>query len=237
MWSELPETICNPTHLKSTSAHLLRSAAAVPSTSVLKLKTLGIAGLSQPREEHYTPAVGVNTKKGANQPSVSDGSLARIGLCETTLMEWVTPPFKKDRHPYRLQREFQFLEREQKVTKILSSGAFRSELENILQGHIDGSRRPPKLSKAIQQLQENVVPASRIESSSRTSPRYGAVIGRTYAAIQGVIPINDLRGASASKYTVAARQQRCKLAALYRLVDMFGWAQLIDNLITVSNFE
>lgn len=152
-------------------------------------------------------------------------------------MEWVTPPFKKDRHPYRLQREFQFLEREQKVTKILSSGAFRSELENILQGHIDGSRRPPKLSKAIQQLQENVVPASRIESSSRTSPRYGAVIGRTYAAIQGVIPINDLRGASASKYTVAARQQRCKLVALYRLVDMFGWAQLIDNLITVSNFE
>lgn len=49
-----------------------------------------------------------------------------------------------------------------------------------------------------------------------------------------IIPINDLRGAAASKYTVAERDQRCKLASVYRLVQMFGWSQLIYNHITVS---
>ena len=52
----------------------------------------------------------------------------------------------------------------------------------------------------------------------------------TYVALShtqrtaGVIPINDLQGSLSSKYSVAERQGRCKLAALYRLVDLFGWS-------------
>ena len=41
-----------------------------------------------------------------------------------------------------------------------------------------------------------------------------------------VIPIDDLSGGiHGSKYTLAERQTRCKLASVYRLVDIFGWSQ------------
>ena len=144
-------------------------------------------------------------------------------------MERVTPPSsKKGRRSYVLQRDFRVLEREQRVTKILNSGAFRSELEGIMKGQIDGSRRPPKLSKAIQRLQENVVEA--------TASRHGQGTASLQVTVpaQPVLPIDDLRGVNASKYTLAERHLRCKLAAVYRLVDMFGWSQLIHNHITVS---
>ena len=144
-------------------------------------------------------------------------------------MERVTPPSsKKGRRSYVLQRDFRVLEREQRVTRILNSGAFRSELEGIMKSQIDGSRRPPKLSKAIQRLQENVVEA--------TASRHGQGTASLQVTVpaQPVLPIDDLRGVNASKYTLAERHLRCKLAAVYRLVDMFGWSQLIHNHITVS---
>ena len=144
-------------------------------------------------------------------------------------MERVTPPSsKKGRRSYVLQRDFRVLEREQRVTRILNSGAFRSELEGIMKSQIDGSRRPPKLSKAIQRLQENVVEA--------TASRHGQSTASLQVTVpaQPVLPIDDLRGVNASKYTLAERHLRCKLAAVYRLVDMFGWSQLIHNHITVS---
>ena len=62
----------------------------------------------------------------------------------------------------------------------------------------------------------------------------------TYVALShrqrtaGVIPINDLRGSLSSKYSVAERQERCKLAALYRLVDLFGLGDGISGHISVS---
>ena len=148
----------------------------------------------------------------------------------TSKLEWVTPTSKHRPHTHVLQRDFRVLDREQRVTSILGSGAFRNELENILQGQLSGARRPPKPSKtAIQRLQENVVPASQIEASSAAAIM-GSGVGVSHP---GAIPINDLRGVKASKYTFAERQLRCKLAALCRLVDMFGWGQLIYNHVTV----
>lgn len=142
---------------------------------------------------------------------------------QTVDVKWVTPPSsKKARRSYVLQRDFRVLEQEQRVTKILNSGAFRSELEGILKSQVEGSRRPPKLSKAIQRLQDNT---TSVGHGQRTiSPQ----------ATAPVLPINDLRGVNTSKYTLAERHLRCKLAAVYRLVDLFGWGQLIHNHITVS---
>ena len=132
---------------------------------------------------------------------------------------------------YTLERDFKYLEREQKVTNVLNSGAFRAELEGILQGQLDGSRKPRRTRPdALQRLQENIVPASQFGGGSRQNTTGGGGGGGEL-----VIPINDLRGTSASKYTLAERQTRCKLAAVYRLADLFGWAQLIHNHITVSS--
>ena len=47
-----------------------------------------------------------------------------------------------------------------------------------------------------------------------------------------IIPVNDLT--DDGKYSDEERQARCKLAALYRVVDLMGWSQEIYNHISVS---
>ena len=140
----------------------------------------------------------------------------------------------KEKRPYGLLRDFRVLEREQRVTKILGSHAFRAELEGILQSQLDGSRSPPKLSRALSNLQENVVPASRVEAARRT-----AVTGPSSSGSSGAVllPINDLRGVRSSRYALAERQLRCKLASLCRLVDWFQWSQLVRNHVSVSKIH
>ena len=139
-------------------------------------------------------------------------------------------PFKEKR-AFGLQRDFNVLAREKRVTKILGSHAFRTELEGILQGQLDGSRSPPKPSRALSSLQENVAPAAAMEAARRAAGSGGG----GGSAISSVIPINDLRGARSSRYILSERQLRCKLASLCRLVDWFRWSQLLDNHVSVSS--
>lgn len=129
----------------------------------------------------------------------------------------------KKRSTYGLQRDYRVLEREKKVSSVLEDLPFRSELERILQGQLEGKNRPKPTRPSADQWLEDL--------SSKALRQPVAV-----ASGQGetVIPINDLRGITVSKYTLAERGTRCKLAAVYRLVDMFGWSQLIYNHITVS---
>lgn len=49
-----------------------------------------------------------------------------------------------------------------------------------------------------------------------------------------VTPVNDLRGSDSIAYDKGEKLLRCKLAAFYRLADLFGWSQLIYNHLTVS---
>ena len=49
-----------------------------------------------------------------------------------------------------------------------------------------------------------------------------------------VTPVNDLRGSDSISYDKGEKLQRCRLAAFYRLTDLFGWSQLIFNHLTVS---
>lgn len=48
-----------------------------------------------------------------------------------------------------------------------------------------------------------------------------------------VTPVNDLRGSDSISYEKGEKLLRCKLAAFYRLADLFGWSQLIYNHLTV----
>ena len=146
--------------------------------------------------------------------------------CRTVLLQPGMLPFKEKR-AYTLQRDYCVLEREKRVTKILGSHAFREELEGILQGQLDGSRNPPKLSRTLNNLQEHVAPASAVETARRGP--------EAPAGASSVIPINDLRGARSSRYVLHERQLRCKLASLCRLVDWFKWSQLVDNHVSVSS--
>jgi len=51
---------------------------------------------------------------------------------------------------------------------------------------------------------------------------------------RGVIPIDDIQDAVPAGYANGEKEIRCKLAALYRLIDHFGWSQSIYNHITVK---
>ena len=135
----------------------------------------------------------------------------------------------KEKRVYGLQRDFQVLEREKRVTKILASHAFRSELEGILQGQLEGSRGPPKTSHALSSLQDNVAPAAAVEAAHMHAAAAGV------SGTSGILPINDLRGARSSRYVLSERRLRCKLASLCRLVDWFKWSPLVNNHLSVSN--
>ena len=142
----------------------------------------------------------------------------------TALIVHTTMAYARGKRPYSLQRDFNVLAREQRVTKILGSDAFRAELEDILQSQLEGTWSPPK-TRALHALQEGVAPAV---PGVATAGRHA---GMLHAA---VLPINDLRGALASRYTLTERQLRCKLASLCRLVDWFQWSQLVQNHVSVS---
>lgn len=48
-----------------------------------------------------------------------------------------------------------------------------------------------------------------------------------------VTPINDMYGAEYATMVKGEKVTRCKLASLYRLVDLFGWAHFGNAYITV----
>lgn len=60
---------------------------------------------------------------------------------------------------------------------------------------------------------------------------------RYCAETQCMTPINDLRGLEGMNYAKGEKLLRCKLAALYRLIDMYGWSQNIYNHCSVSTIS
>nr|NVI74712.1 hu li tai shao [Cucujiformia] len=56
--------------------------------------------------------------------------------------------------------------------------------------------------------------------------------GNFYKNSSCVLPINDIRGIEAMSYGKGEKILRCKLAAVYRLIDLCGWTQGTASLIT-----
>merc|ERR1719187_1265601 len=54
----------------------------------------------------------------------------------------------------------------------------------------------------------------------------------TAPATSCVVPINDIRGIDSMVYAKGEKLLRCKLAAVYRLIDLYGWTQGIYNHVT-----
>jgi len=110
----------------------------------------------------------------------------------------------------------------QRVKTILNSREFRDELEEIITDALKHGPHPASLI-ALQQISELLLPhTSRWTTVSSLSRAGGSVI----------VPINDIRGVDSQGYSKSERLLRCKLASLYRLVDLFGWSQGIYNHIT-----
>merc|ERR1740119_41034 len=101
----------------------------------------------------------------------------------------------------------------------MNSQLFREELERVVGDSIRESG-----ADGISALISDVM---NIKSGSLVShPGYSS------SSSTAVIPINDIRGLESMIYAKGEKQLRCKLAAVYRLIDLHGWTQGIYNHVT-----
>ncbi|KAB1271179.1 Gamma-adducin [Camelus dromedarius] len=122
-----------------------------------------------------------------------------------------------------LRQDFNMMEQRKRVTQILQSPAFREDLECLIQEQMKKGHNPTGLL-ALQQIADYIMASS---FSGFTSPPLST------SGLGMVTPINDLPGADTSSYVKGEKLTRCKLASLYRLADLFGWAHLANTYISV----
>ncbi|XP_065564508.1 protein hu-li tai shao-like isoform X4 [Artemia franciscana] len=117
---------------------------------------------------------------------------------------------EKNYRPPDIDADVRDMERRKRVEAMMASRIFKEELERIVEHHSrDGGT---------------------IFSSQNLSDIFGSGSRMKTGAI---IPINDIKGPESLFYIKGEKMLRCKLAALYRLVDLHGWTQSIYNHITV----
>uniref|UniRef100_A0A673H880 Gamma-adducin-like n=1 Tax=Sinocyclocheilus rhinocerous TaxID=307959 RepID=A0A673H880_9TELE len=119
-----------------------------------------------------------------------------------------------------LRQDFNMMEQKKRVTQILQSPAFRDELEGLIQEQMNKGNDPTGLL-ALQQIADFFM-ASSVAGFS-TSP----------LSLGMVTPINDMFSMESSTMVKGEKQIRCKLASLYRLVDLFSWAHFTSCYVTV----
>uniref|UniRef100_A0A669B7N9 Adducin 3 (gamma) b n=1 Tax=Oreochromis niloticus TaxID=8128 RepID=A0A669B7N9_ORENI len=122
-----------------------------------------------------------------------------------------------------LRQDFNMMEQKKRVTQILQSPVFKDELEGLIQDQLTKGNNPTGLM-ALRQIADLVMASTTGGAGSLTSP----------ISIGMVTPVNDLYGVESPSFAKGEKQSRCKLASLYRLVDLFSWARFTSSYITVS---
>uniref|UniRef100_A0A8C0ILM5 Adducin 1 n=1 Tax=Chelonoidis abingdonii TaxID=106734 RepID=A0A8C0ILM5_CHEAB len=126
-----------------------------------------------------------------------------------------------------LRQDFNMMEQKKRVSMILQSPAFCEELESMIQEQFKKGKNPTGLL-ALQQIADFMT--TNIPNVYPATPQGG--MAALNMSLGMVTPVNDLRGSDSIAYEKGEKLLRCKLAAFYRLADLFGWSQLIYNHIT-----
>ncbi|CAF1407856.1 unnamed protein product [Adineta steineri] len=83
---------------------------------------------------------------------------------------------------------------------LLNSPEFYNELTNLL--ITDGN------NESLEKLSNLLLPITKLDATACKGP---------------VLPVNDIRGIDSRSYVKNERYLRCKLASLYRVIDLYGW--------------
>uniref|UniRef100_A0A665WQ32 Gamma-adducin-like n=1 Tax=Echeneis naucrates TaxID=173247 RepID=A0A665WQ32_ECHNA len=118
-----------------------------------------------------------------------------------------------------LRQDFNVLEQKKRVTQILQSPAFKEELESLIQEQQRKGNNPTGLL-ALRQIADFFMASS--VAGFNTSP----------LSLGMVTPISDIYGVESATMVKGEKLTRCKLASLYRLVDLFSWAHFANSYIT-----
>ncbi|XP_071168548.1 gamma-adducin-like isoform X18 [Mytilus edulis] len=125
------------------------------------------------------------------------------------------------RRPADVKEDVKQMQDRSRVSLVLNSEAFRKELEEIINEQISEGNDPTNLI-ALQQITD------LLNQNNKSSQQSGG-FGR---GLTSVIPIADIKGMETTKYTKQEKQLRCKVASLYRVVDLNGWSYGIYNHIS-----
>ncbi|XP_071336476.1 gamma-adducin-like isoform X2 [Trachinotus anak] len=121
-----------------------------------------------------------------------------------------------------LRQDFNMMEQKKRVTQILQSPVFKDELEGLIQDQLTKGNNPTGLL-ALRQIADLVMASTLGGAGPLTSP----------ISFGMVSPVNDLYGIESPSFAKGEKQSRCRLASLYRLVDLFSWARFTSSYITV----
>jgi len=121
------------------------------------------------------------------------------------------------RRPEEILRDVRGLKLRQRVSLVLGDEILREELEETIKNStVNGVSR----LDTIRTYQDFLLPGYQ--------PSFMGTGGAC-----ATMPINDIKGQEKTDYSKSERQLRCKLAAVYRLVEMNGWSEVIFNHISV----
>ncbi|XP_046446650.1 protein hu-li tai shao-like isoform X5 [Daphnia pulex] len=127
----------------------------------------------------------------------------------------------KKLRPPDIDADVRDMERRRRVEVMMGSRTFRDDLERIVDQQLrEGG------AAGLFALQQHI-------SDLTGMGTHRGLGGGGGGGARCVIPINDIKGVDFPSYVKGEKIIRCKLAALYRLVDLFGWSQSIYNHITV----
>ncbi|CAG6016940.1 unnamed protein product [Menidia menidia] len=140
-----------------------------------------------------------------------------------------------------LRQDFNMMEQKKRVTQILQSPllygvseitlgslthpqeVFKDELEGLIQDQMTKGNNPSGLL-ALRQIADLVMASTVGGAGPLTSPMgFGMVT-----------PVNDMYSMESPSFAKGEKQSRCRLASLYRLVDLFSWACFTSSYITVK---
>uniref|UniRef100_A0A8C1W0U3 Alpha-adducin n=1 Tax=Cyprinus carpio TaxID=7962 RepID=A0A8C1W0U3_CYPCA len=140
-----------------------------------------------------------------------------------------SPEYQRERNMAPdLRQDFNMMEQRKRVSMILQSPAFCDELESLIQDQMKKGKTPTSLL-ALQQIADFMT--TSVPTVYPAAPQGG--MAALNMSLGMVTPVNDLRGSDSIAYEKGEKLLRCKLAAFYRLADLFGWSQLIYNHLTV----
>uniref|UniRef100_A0A8D0DBW0 Adducin 3 (gamma) b n=1 Tax=Sander lucioperca TaxID=283035 RepID=A0A8D0DBW0_SANLU len=121
-----------------------------------------------------------------------------------------------------LRQDFNMMEQKKRVTQILQSPVFKDELEGLIHDQMTKGNNPTGLL-ALRQIADLVMANTLGGAGPLTSP----------ISVGMVTPVNDLYGIESPSFAKGEKQSRCRLASLYRLIDIFSWARFTSSYITV----
>nr|CAB3220031.1 alpha-adducin [Phallusia mammillata] len=128
------------------------------------------------------------------------------------------------KRPTNIENDVSSLGQKKRVSNILTSPYFKEELETAVTDLLrSGQGGGHVIAKEI---------ANFFSPGNRSFQQGNTMLGMK-TGIGCVSPINDFSLADASMYSRGEKLLRCKLAALYRIVDLYGWSSTVYNHITV----